>query len=158
MTFTQDWGLDELLSGSVASVWQASLNTNSDVLEANAAGMLSRVHAMADGTPAGTLIYETAAANVAESVHDVANIEKARCIGMTIESVRAGVSRIRAVTMGRAPFNHGLLTYGTKLYLPSIIDGVAGILTVVSTSGIVVARAARGHWVYFYPSVSASLV
>lgn len=158
MTFTQDWNLNTFVSGSTAATWQPELNTNADRISDKAAGIMSRGHSMADGVPAGTLIYEISAGSVAEAIHDVANIEKARCIGMTIESVRAGVSRVRAVTMGRAPFNHGLLNYGTKLYLPSVINGVAGVLTTRTTSGIVVARAARGNWVYFYPSVSASLV
>lgn len=157
MTFSQDWNLSALSSGSTASVWQGALDTNVTIISNKAAGLMSRQHVLPANTPAGTLIYEVAGSHVAKAIHDILNIEKARCIGMTIESTRAGINRVRAVTMGRAPFAHGLLNYGTKLYLPSILDGVAGVLTTVATSGIVVARAARGNWVYFYPSVSASL-
>ena len=158
MSFIQDWDLDYPISGSVATAWQTIIDANAGKLSVRMGGMMSRVHGMSDGVPAGTLIYEQATGGVAKAVHDVLNIEKARCIGMTIESIRSGINRVRAVTVGRTPFNHGLLNYGTKLYLPSITDGVAGVLTTVNTSGIVMARAARGNWVYFYPSVSASLV
>lgn len=131
---------------------------NAGVLDAKVPGFFAGAHNMPDGTPSGRLVYINDVSDKYElAIYDPANLEKARVIGMTIESIRTGDTRVRGVTIGRAPFDHGKLNYGVKLYLPHISDGEPGVLTTASTSGIIVARAARGNWVYFYPFLSTSL-
>lgn len=160
MTYLDDIGLTRVVAGDPVATWNNRLLVNAGTLDARAPGLFMDNHQIPDGTDSGRLVYmdpNTSPQKLALAIYDPGSLNKARVIGITIEGTRAGVTKIRGVTYGRAPFNHGRLNYGTKLYLPHISDGEPGVLTTASTSGIVMARAARGDWIYFFPFFSASI-
>lgn len=159
MSFIDDLDLRTMTPGDASADWLADLDFNADRLDDILPGMFVGPHTMAVDTPPGTLVHvDPSTGKYKEAIFDNSGeIKTARVVGMTIERVRTGIADIRGVTIGRAPFNHGGLNYGTLLYVPDVSNGVAGVLTPLATSGIPVARAARGNWVYLFPFLSASL-